>query len=45
VFFFDGSIKRMGEGYNGVGWLRCLKKNIRTIWDEIGYAGKQSGIL
>ena len=29
--FFDGSIKRMGEGYDGVGWLRCLKND---IWND-----------
>jgi hypothetical protein len=30
VLFFDGSIKRMGEGYNG-GMAQVFAKNIRTV--------------
>ena len=43
--FFDSSIKRMGAGCGCVGWLRSLKKDIRTVWDKSGYAGKLSDIL
>jgi hypothetical protein len=25
--------KRMGAGNDGVGWLRCLKKDISNVWD------------
>ena len=34
--------KRMGEGKDGGGWLRYLKKDIRNYYYKSGYAGKLS---